>query len=153
MDLILRLRGSIEENVEKVKRVCPNHPNFKVSNEKYCSTCGTLIESQDFIETKKVRVMDFLYGFDNESEDSLYEPYGLSSKSTIIISSKKVPSGYKIHDSYDGGGVTEFVNVDTISTDQKNWFMTTYKKYIDVLKEKLGDDKVEVKWGYIGYWS
>jgi hypothetical protein len=31
--------------------------------------------------------------------------------------------------------------------------MTTYKKYIDVLKEKLGDDKVEVKWGYIGYWS
>jgi hypothetical protein len=43
--------------------------------------------------------------------------------------------------------------VDTVSTNQKIWFMTTYKKYIDVLKEKLGDDKVEVKWGYIGYWS
>jgi hypothetical protein len=149
----LEVKGCIEKKVEKVKRFCSNHPTVKMSNEKYCPTCGELITSEEYFETQKVRIMDFLYDVDSKSEIELYEPYGINSKKTIIVSSNKVPSGYKIPNSYDGGGVIEFVNVDTISTNQKIWFMTAYKKYIDVLKEKLGNDKVEVKWGYIGYWS
>jgi hypothetical protein len=149
----LEVKGCIEKKVEKVKRFCSNHPTVKMSNEKYCPTCGELIKSEDYFVVDKLSIRDFLYEFDDESQNSLYEPYDINSKSTILLSSNKVPSGYKIPGSYDGGGVIEFVNVDTVSTNQKIWFMTTYKKYIDVLKEKLGDDKVEVKWGYIGYWS
>lgn len=149
----LEVSGLIEKRVERVKRVCVNHPTVKMSNEKYCPFCGTVITSEDYFETQKVRVMDFLYDVDSKSEIELYEPYGINSKKTIIVSSNKVPSGYKIPNSYDGGGVMEFTDVDTVSTNQRVWFMTTYKKYIDALKEKLGDINVEVKWGYIGFWS
>lgn len=145
--------GDITKDVEKVKRVCPNHPKLKVTNEKYCSECGVLIESQDYIETQKISVNNFLYEFDNSFEDDMWQPYELNHKNTILIPNEKVPYGYKVPGGWDGGGVTEFTNLDSVSTNQKVWVMTNYKKYLDVLKEKLGEDNVEVKWGYIGYWS
>lgn len=145
--------GEITSSVEKVKRVCPNHPKLKITDEKYCSNCGTLIESKHYTETKKRRVDDFLYEFDNSFDDEMWEPYELNSKTTILIPNVTVPGGYKVPGGYDGGGVTEFTNLDSVSTNQKVWMGTKYKKYIDILKEKLGENKVEVKWGYIGYWS
>lgn len=149
----IEVKGEIVKNVEKVRRICPNHPKNKITNEKYCPKCGYLIETEDYIVEQAMSVDDILYEFDNNYGDKLYKPYGLNSESTILLPNTKAPNMYKIPSSYDGGGVVEFQNLDQLSTNQKIWVLNNYKKYIDVLKETLGDGNVEVKWGYIGYWS
>ena len=149
----IEVKGEIVKNVEKVKRICPNHSKDKITNEKYCPKCGSLIENKDHIVKQVMSVDDILYEFDNNYEGKLYKPYGLNSKSTILLPNTKAPNGYKIPSSYDNGGVVEFQNLDQVSTDQKIWLTNHYKKYIDVLNQTFGDDKVDIKWGYIGYWS
>jgi hypothetical protein len=57
----LEVKGCIEKKVEKVKRFCSNHPTVKMSNEKYCPTCGELIKSEDYFVVDKLSIRDFLY--------------------------------------------------------------------------------------------
>lgn len=147
----IEIVGEIIKDVEKVKRFCPNHPNMGIINEKYCPDCGTLIESRDYTENIKIPIDNFLYEFDKNFNNDLWIPYNLNHENTILLPNKKNPYDFKIKGSYDGGGVTELDNLDFISSKQIIWVWNEYKKYIEILRQNLGDDNVIVKWGYVGY--
>lgn len=147
----IEVKGKIKKQVEKVKRVCKNHPKEKFNNEKYCSKCGELIITEDYVEEISMSIDDFLCEIDGDFNDHLWYPYYLNHKNTIFLPNKKIPNGYKIPNSYEGG-VAELNNLDYITTNQKIWVENEYKKYLDLIKQEIGENKVEVKWGCVGYW-
>jgi hypothetical protein len=142
----------ITKSVEKVKRVCPNHINLNQGNNKYCSECGSLIIDEDYVDMVEISVGDFLYGHHPQFEDDLHI-INIMGESRIIIPNDEVPYSYDIPDSYYGGGSLELKDVDYVSTNQKLWILKEFKVYIETLIGELGENNVQVKWGYVGYWS
>lgn len=141
----IEINKDIKVEVEKVKRVCPNHPNIKMKKDKYCSVCGTLIEDVQYIDNEDFDVNIFLHNIDETYSNVIW-----AAQKNILISNKAVPNRYRISDHYESA--VEFKDVDAVSTNQKLWLMEQCKNYIDSLKEKLGEDNVEIKWGFVSYY-
>ena len=139
--------GKITKTEIKVKRVCPNHPNQKNDNAKFCPTCGTEIQNVDYTETKVLTPSRVLWS-DERFEDSIYSPGGMEE---IFLPNKSVPKKIKIDSDY--GGTVDLSSVDVIKSDQLKWMQETYSEEINFLIENFGKDKVSVKWGVVSYWS
>ena len=139
--------GKLTKTEIKVKRVCPNHPNQKNDNSKFCPTCGTEIQNVDYTETKVLTPSRVLWS-NERFEDSIYSPEGMEE---IFLPNKSVPKKIKIDSDY--GGTVDLSSVDEIKDNQLKWMQETYSEEIDFLIENFGKDKVFVKWGVVSYWS
>jgi len=138
--------GKAEVKIEKVKRICPNHPNSKVGEAKFCPTCGTLIKNKDYVETHKLSAIDVLNG--ETYHDELWASEGMEN---IIMSNETPPDDINFYVEY--GNSVEITNPEDTKTKQLTWFNKAYQKEITMLKDKFGDDKIKVKWGVVAYWS
>lgn len=139
--------GKLTKTKIKVKRVCPNHPNQKNDNAKFCPACGTEIQNVDYTETKVLTPSRVLWS-DERFEDSIYSPEGMEE---IFLPNKSVPKKIKIDSDY--GGTVDLSSVDEIKDNQLKWMQETYSEEINFLIENFGKDKVSVKWGVVSYWS
>jgi hypothetical protein len=143
----LEVIGKITKTEIKVKRVCPNHPNQKNDNAKFCPSCGTEIQNVEYNENETLTPSEVLWD-DQRFEDSLYTPEGFSD---IFLPNKSVPKQIRINSDY--GGTVDLSSVDVIKSDQLKWMQETYSEEINFLIENFGKDKVFVKWGVVSYWS
>jgi hypothetical protein len=139
--------GKLTKTEIKVKRVCPNHPNQKNDNAKFCPSCGTEIQNVDYTETKVLSPLEVLWN-EERFEDSIYSPEGMEE---IFLPNKSVPKKIKIDSDY--GGSVDLTSSDEIKDNQLKWMQETYSEEINFLIENFGKDKVFVKWGVVSYWS
>lgn len=142
----LEILGKLTATEIKIKRQCPSHPKLKQDDNKFCGTCGKLIESVEVPITKEVIPCNVI----ENDDDDLWSPEGMDS---ILISNNAVEPSIDWDDETD-----ETLNLFTPEMDktrvaQVEWFNKAYKKDIALLKEKFGDDKVQVRWGLVTYWS
>jgi len=152
MDLTTRLTPYIEtprfieKMVDKVKRYCPDHPKIKQEKSKFCSECGDEIINEDYQEKSKI----YPYQILREIEDYDYELYSGEGMDNIFIPNSYPPKNLRIG---DDGGAFEIEDPSEIKETQVKWFEAKYSKEIEVLKSAFGEDKVQVKWGIVSYWS
>lgn len=142
----LQVLGKKEITIIKVRRFCQNH-SIKNTDDKFCSICGGLIESEE-IPQVKVLTPSKVYYSKEEFEDRLYSPEYLSS----IFLPNKYPPGRLNLDSDDSSAI-ELSNMDELRQNQLDWFYGSYNDIISFMKDEFGVDNVYVKWGLVTYWS
>ena len=141
----IEVSGKKEINEIKVKRICPNHPNQKQENAKFCSTCGTEIENVDYTETKNLTPARAIW--ETELDDSLWSPEGMES---IFLPNANVPKRIKI-DTY--GDAIDLSSSEDLKIEQLKWMEENYTEEIDFFVENFGRENVFVRWGIVTYWS
>lgn len=134
-------------NVPKVKRACPNHPNTKLDNAKFCPVCGTEVKNFDYI-AKEDLSMNKLLNRHSKFVDHLFSP---SDAGELLLPNHYPPNHIKL-DTYRGGEV-DFTNTDLneLRRLQLAWFEEAYKEELEVLRKQFPE--LEVKWGIQAYWS
>lgn len=134
-------------NVPKVKRACPNHRGTKLTNEKFCPTCGTEVQNSEYIEKEALSMNKVLYRH-SKFVDHLFSP---SDAGELLLPNEYPPNKIKL-DTYRGG------EVDLTTTDlnelrdlQLTWFEEKYKEELEILRKEFPE--LQVKWGIQAYWS
>lgn len=141
----IKVTGKKEIKEIKVKRVCPNHPNQKQENSKFCSTCGTEIENADYTETKILNPARAIR--ETELADSLWSPEGMES---IFLPEAKVPNRIKVN---QYGDSIDLSSSEDLKIEQIKWMEENYTEEIDFFVENFGRENVFVRWGIVTYWS
>jgi len=141
----IKVSGKKEIKEIKVKRVCPNHPNQKQENAKFCSTCGTEIENVDYTETKILTPARAIWK--SELADSLWSPEGMES---TFLPEAKVPNRIKVN---QYGDSVDLSSSEEIKIEQIKWMEENYTEEIDFFVENFGRENVFVRWGIVTYWS
>jgi predicted adenine nucleotide alpha hydrolase (AANH) superfamily ATPase len=141
----IKVTGKKEINEIKVKRVCPNHPNQKQENAKFCSTCGTEIQNEDYTETKILNPARAIW--ETDLADSLRSPEGMES---IFLPEAKVPNRIKVN---QYGDSIDLSSSEDLKIEQIKWMEENYTEEIDFFVENFGRENVFVRWGIVTYWS
>jgi len=141
----IKVTGKKEIKEIKVKRVCPNHPNQKQENAKFCSTCGTEIENVDYTETKILNPARAIW--ETDLGDSLWSPEGMES---TFLPEAKVPNRIKVN---QYGDSVDLSSSEEIKTEQLKWMEENYTEEIDFFAENFGRENVFLRWGIVTYWS
>jgi hypothetical protein len=146
----IKVTGKKEIKEIKVKRVCPNHPNQKQENAKFCSTCGTEIENVDYTETKILNPARAIWG--TELADSLWSPEGMESTrmESTFLPEAKVPKRIKVN---QYGDSVDLSSSEDLKIEQVKWMEENYTEEIDFFVENFGRENVFVRWGIVTYWS
>lgn len=148
----VEITGNKELVTAKIKRQCPNHTNTNQHNNKFCSECGSLIESVEYDEKTNVTPAEYFFkNCDDNIYDRIWSPEGLQN---IFLSNCDVPD-LIIIDSYMGKyhNVNEIEDPENLSLTQRSWFFQEHKKEINTFIEMFGTENVKVKWGVISYVS
>lgn len=141
----LEVKGKIEKNVAKVKRVCPNHKS-RQTKDKFCSLCGTLVENVDFNEVETITPKQLLRS-ESENSDDLYSPEGMS----VFISNLNPPNNISVdYYDYDSIDLSDKAEVMSIQLD---WFKSKFSEEIKLFVDNFGKENVKVCWGVLVYWS
>ena len=140
----LKVKGKIELNTTKIKRVCPNHIH-RETNDKFCPQCGTLVESKEYVDTKVISPQEFMYM--NFEEGKLFVP----ESSNVILPNQCPPKEFKINN--DNGGDIDISGFTQIIGEQLEWFKENYSSEIKTFEDNFGKDNVNVCWGVVIYWS
>ena len=141
----IEVKGKKEKTEVKIKRICPNHPNQKQGDSKFCSTCGTEVQNVEYTETKVLSPARIFYG--TELVDSLYSPEGMEN---LFLPCAKVPNKIRM-DEY--GGSVDLSSCEEIKSEQVKWMEEKYQEEIDFLSDNFGVENVSVRWGIVSYWS
>jgi hypothetical protein len=141
----IKVTGKKEIKEIKVKRVCPNHPNQKQENAKFCSTCGTEIQNVDYTETKFLTPARAIWK--SELADSLWSPEGMEG---TFLPEAKVPKRINVN---QYGDSVDLSSSEDLKIEQVKWMEENYTEEIDFFVENFGRENVFVRWGIVTYWS
>ena len=144
----IKVTGTIEKTKIMVKRSCPNHPNIKQPDAKFCSQCGSEIVSTDYPVTKQLTPKDFLWNHKDYEDDRLNFP----AYSDVLLPNKTNPYRFGNRNQEDSFDV-DLIGKQPMIDKQMEWFNAEYAKEIQILIEGFGEDKVKICWGLVSYWS
>ena len=151
----LKVEGEYEIKIPKVKRVCPFHPK-KETNDKFCSECGTLVESVDYVETRSLTPQEFYWQSDSNEDDMFWCPdeddmFWCPDYCDAILPNENPPK--KIELDINGNKSVDLTNMEPIIKEQVKWFKEKYAKGIAEFVNAFGEDNVKVCWGVVTFYS
>ncbi len=143
----LLVNGKLTKTKTKVRRACPNHPK-RTTDNKFCSTCGTAIESIEYEDVQTTTPRDFYY---DNLDDKLN---ACGEEKNLFISNEHFPEEIRI-DTNTNESAIELAEpiLGGLADRQIAWFKKEYDNEIDAFVVAFGKDNVKIGWGFVSYWS
>lgn len=133
-------------DILKIKRICPNHPNFNTKDHKFCPNCGTEIINKNYTEKEELSPYKVFEAAGLE-EDNLF----LNGYDNILMPNHTPPNKIRIDE--DSNGEINLNGKQELIDTQILWFKEKYRDYIKALEDAYGSENIEICWGLLHYWS